>query len=1192
MDISSGTTQLQFLADAQGRRLSKTFTPEGTRAYPQTTFFNQRIVEVDLTIESVMAALQDASAAGACFVRGIVNDRQAQGIRRLKGKVIARHDTRVQCFDTDSLSLPGFAGDFLDIRQVGAAVVAELGLAYDVIAQFSASHGMKGDKAGIHLFVITNRAFTDAALKSYAKTQNTLYRERYPSASASAKLVDPALFCDNQVHYIADPVFNDVPDPLEGRPRWAVIKGENAFWSGPPELPPVQRRERLKGVRCGAGAFREQVGKLAAGEMPNGVHAAVLEAAKAGSKTGLSAEEVIAALAPAAHDGAIKAGREDALDRLAGGEVEKSVEWAFQNLSAEDEAANAGFELKSTFDLTLRALAHQETERLAAAITTFNRFKRRAPKRQHPALVLRQIGDATRLDAAERRGLEQTVLSFYASRKAGVSRWLDLNNIAEEAREFMSKLRQFRKGQNDSLAAMRPSGGDGRGDDFGEVPPEVVSAASFDAAKAVCFQDARPLYIVRAPHGSGKTTAVLVPAEAQVRTAGGGTVVLTHRRTLDASLCKAFNATSYLSEALQAEKAASYQVKRDAKGQRLEQPLKRLPCVTIVHDSLTNPNFAARAARADLLLVDEISQLVASQGATGSQMNPKTQVAVQRTFFAALKKVKHVILADADITPATLAYLARAGRPIKIIDVAAPEAPMTARLVHGAREFADILAWIARQLQAGKRPCVAVDSASAVESIEHWCQANMPAGGFRCLTSDNQHEHQDFLADINQGVKDLSLLAYSPVMGSGVSLVTPHFDAHLFAYHAVVGPTDAIQMMKRDRTCGHVDVMLIGEGFSTDETEFENLWHDTCAKNAEARKDATAAVWELDEYAIQRASLEAEINTRRQDAANNLIWLMMARGWDVEFVDSEIADEEREAGREVAKESKESRIEAILAAPKLTAAELDGLRERKEDGKATRDEILTLEHYALRRNLALTEDMSLDRHRYDLAADDKTMMGIRRLEWLLADERRIAIENLRDIDRPGPNTLLLGGRQRVQECIIGEEIVTILREECRESSTSPIYITDARGILPATHNGFTLDTALAQALYDRLLANIEAARAYGLPVPKREPQSFLRWGKNFLEGMGFRFCDAHRLGADGSQNPDLQLTALKQAGCTRLFTDKATGAHVKRPELTKCLKALLVRRVCWLCRYPAEPYFDFSVLTGRGWPERVWMLLP
>lgn len=40
------------------------------------------------------------------------------------------------------------------------------------------------------------------------------------------------------------------------------------------------------------------------------------------------------------------------------------------------------------------------------------------------------------------------------------------------------------------------------------------------------------------------------------------------------------------------------------------------------------------------------------------------------------------------------------------------------------------------------------------------------------------------------------------------------------------------------------------------------------------------------------------------------------------------------------------------------------------------------------------------------------------------------------------------------------------------------------------------------------------------------------------------------------QNPDLQLTALKRVGCKKIFTDKATGANVKRPELAKCLKAL------------------------------------
>jgi DNA invertase Pin-like site-specific DNA recombinase len=40
------------------------------------------------------------------------------------------------------------------------------------------------------------------------------------------------------------------------------------------------------------------------------------------------------------------------------------------------------------------------------------------------------------------------------------------------------------------------------------------------------------------------------------------------------------------------------------------------------------------------------------------------------------------------------------------------------------------------------------------------------------------------------------------------------------------------------------------------------------------------------------------------------------------------------------------------------------------------------------------------------------------------------------------------------------------------------------------------------------------------------------------------------------QNPAIQLTALKKAGCKTVFKDEVTGAHVKRPALTRCLKAL------------------------------------
>src|SRR6202161_2694612 len=40
------------------------------------------------------------------------------------------------------------------------------------------------------------------------------------------------------------------------------------------------------------------------------------------------------------------------------------------------------------------------------------------------------------------------------------------------------------------------------------------------------------------------------------------------------------------------------------------------------------------------------------------------------------------------------------------------------------------------------------------------------------------------------------------------------------------------------------------------------------------------------------------------------------------------------------------------------------------------------------------------------------------------------------------------------------------------------------------------------------------------------------------------------------QNPAMQLAALKKAGCRTVFKDEVTGAHVKRPALTRCLKAL------------------------------------
>jgi DNA invertase Pin-like site-specific DNA recombinase len=40
------------------------------------------------------------------------------------------------------------------------------------------------------------------------------------------------------------------------------------------------------------------------------------------------------------------------------------------------------------------------------------------------------------------------------------------------------------------------------------------------------------------------------------------------------------------------------------------------------------------------------------------------------------------------------------------------------------------------------------------------------------------------------------------------------------------------------------------------------------------------------------------------------------------------------------------------------------------------------------------------------------------------------------------------------------------------------------------------------------------------------------------------------------QKTDLQIAALKKADCEYIYTDTATGASSKRPELTRCLDKL------------------------------------
>jgi DNA invertase Pin-like site-specific DNA recombinase len=65
------------------------------------------------------------------------------------------------------------------------------------------------------------------------------------------------------------------------------------------------------------------------------------------------------------------------------------------------------------------------------------------------------------------------------------------------------------------------------------------------------------------------------------------------------------------------------------------------------------------------------------------------------------------------------------------------------------------------------------------------------------------------------------------------------------------------------------------------------------------------------------------------------------------------------------------------------------------------------------------------------------------------------------------------------------------------------------------------------------------------------------------------------------QNADMQLKALKQAGCVKIFTDKQTGATAKRPALSRCLKALDAgdTLIVWKLARLARSVRDLTAMT-------------
>lgn len=469
--------------------------------------------------------------------------------------------------------------------------------------------------------------------------------------------------------------------------------------------------------------------------------------------------------------------------------------------------------------------------------------------------------------------------------------------------------------------------------------------------------------IVRAPMGSGKTEKLIAPIMASAPRAA----YIAHRISLLDDAATRLNIQHY------------QQVLA------VEMPdVTHLACCV---NSLTNPRFYNNDERSwfttvDTLCIDEASQVI-RHTTTGPVESP---VRVLDALLDAMASAKRVLLCDADANDSVIQLCEEAcpGKPITIIEVEGTMEHVTVKFSDDETVWQKAL----DLMLAGHRVLVASDSAENAKKLAALVEEMRPETKLLLVHKDSKADPQveAFLADPSAEAVRYDVLIYSPAISSGVSMTLPHFQHHIGLFSGnTIGPSDAIQMLRRDRTARHY---LIGIGHSNTlrETDRETIFRGLIAA------DEIACEYEetSDEILLRRqktafdelylACLATE-NRAKNNFANNLLMMLYADRYVVERVatDAELAQVSRQNRKTAGKIVFERRMQLIDSVPTPTDeefAKLDRMEVRSEAESAQ------IDRYQIENQLGVSRITADDVDFYD----DRGISKVVAMEQLLATE--------------------------------------------------------------------------------------------------------------------------------------------------------------------------------------------------------------
>lgn len=438
------------------------------------------------------------------------------------------------------------------------------------------------------------------------------------------------------------------------------------------------------------------------------------------------------------------------------------------------------------------------------------------------------------------------------------------------------------------------------------------------------------IVIIRAGMGAGKTKELITPLMDQP----GRAAYLAHRVSLITGATSALNKRiDENGNAYWLDESISVKHYRNDLTAESAPFIQKLACCI---NSIVNPIPDAVCQNLDQLFIDEAAQTLNAITIDGAMHAPQL---VFNKLLSLMVNTRRVVLCDADandnlINLCELANRQRQEQQIYVIE-------LKTDCKHMAVQHTNHAAIVTKIKQAGsdnQRLVIATDNCAEAEAMHQMLIEATNGGKGMIITGQNSTdtEQQAFLENLNNYVDHkgrivehanhgkpwlayhgYQWLIYSPAITSGVSIEVPYFEKHFGRFSGIsISPSEAIQMLRRDRTAKHfmLGLKVAQNSAETDPNRIINAYYRAESENNRVQYEITdvhTIVKTSDpDFDRMRALTLASMATAKSNFANNILWSMYADGYQVSL--SDVSDEEIEQGKSLIESSRELARESLI----------------------------------------------------------------------------------------------------------------------------------------------------------------------------------------------------------------------------------------------------------------------------------------